>query len=103
MGVAPTSSGVGPSERRRCQPAAAIIAALRYVAAGAIGVGVATALGLTGVAWSVLVLQAIMPAPVTNYLLALKYDAEPEEVAGLVVVSTAMSIALIPLTLALLI
>ena len=44
-----------------------------------------------------------MPAPVTNYLLALKYDAEPEEVAGLVVVSTAMSIALIPLTLAFLI
>ena len=79
---------------------AAVIAVLRYVVAGAIGVGVATALGLTGVACSVLILQAIMPAPVTNYLLALKYDAEPEEVAGLVVVSTAMSIGLIPLTLA---
>lgn len=82
---------------------AAVIAALRFAAAGAIGVGVATAFGLSGVAWGVLVLQAIMPAPVTNYLLALKYDAEPEEVAGLVVVSTAMSIGLIPLTLAFLI
>ena len=28
LGTAPTSSGVGPSRRRRCQPAAAIIAAL---------------------------------------------------------------------------
>lgn len=79
---------------------ALIIALLRFAAAAAIAVGVGTALGLTGVVFSVLVLQAIMPAPVTNYLLALKYDADPKEVASIVVVSTALSIGLIPLTLA---
>ncbi|MEL7462535.1 MAG: AEC family transporter [Pseudomonadota bacterium] len=81
---------------------ALIIALLRFAAAAAIAVGVGAALGLSGVVFSVLVLQAIMPAPVTLYLLALKYETEPEEVASLVVVSTALSIGLIPLTLALL-
>lgn len=79
---------------------AGVIAALRYGAALAIGLGVAHGLGLEGVAFGVVVLQAIMPAPVVNYLIALQYDADPEEVAGLVVVSTAMSVGLIPLTLA---
>ncbi len=81
---------------------ATIIAIIRFVSAGAIGFGVATGLGLTEVAFGVLVLQAIMPAPVTNYLIALQYDQEPEEVAGLVVVSTLMSALTIPLTLSLL-
>lgn len=81
---------------------ALVISCLRFVAAGAIGVGVATAFGASQTVFAIIVLQAIMPAPVTNYLLALKYDAEPEEVAGLVVVSTALSVLLIPLTLTLL-
>ena len=81
---------------------AAVIAIIRFVTAGAIGFGVATGLGLSGVAFSVLVLQSIMPAPVTNYLIALQYDQEPEEVAGLVVVSTLMSALTIPLTLSIL-
>ena len=82
---------------------AALIAALRYPAAAAIAFGVASGLGLEGVAFSVLILQAIMPAPVTNYLIALKYDADPPEVAGLVVISTLLSIGLIPLALSFLI
>ena len=81
---------------------AAVIACLRFVVAGALAIGVGLALGLTGTVFAVLVLQSIMPAPVTNYLLALKYEAEPEEVAGLVVVSTALSLAFVPLALALL-
>lgn len=82
---------------------AVVIALMRYVTALTIAIGLATALGLTGLVFSILVLQAIMPAPVTNYLIALQYDAEPEEVAGLVVVSTALSAFLVPLTLAFLI
>lgn len=78
---------------------AALIACLRFLAAGAIAIGVGVALGLEGVVFGVLVLQAVMPAPVTNYLIALKYEAEPEEVAGLVVVSTLLAIAFIPITL----
>ncbi|MEM7544383.1 MAG: AEC family transporter [Pseudomonadota bacterium] len=79
---------------------AAVIAVIRFGAAAAIAIGVGWVLGLSGVVLGVLILQAIMPAPVTNYLLALKYDTEPAEVAGLVVVSTVLSIAFIPLTLA---
>lgn len=79
---------------------AVLIAVLRFGAATAIAAGVGRLLGLEGLALSVLALQAIMPAPVTNYLIALKYDARPDEVAGLVVVSTALSILFIPLTLA---
>ena len=41
-----------------------------------------------------------MPVAVTSYLLAERYKAEPSEVAGLVVVSTLVSVAAIPLTLA---
>jgi len=48
----------------------------------------------------VLVLQVSTPVAVTSYMLAAKYQARPDEVAGLVVVSTALSILTIPLTLA---
>jgi predicted permease len=69
---------------------------------GAAGVGTGWAFGLDGAAFGALVLQAIMPIAVTNYLLATRYDAEPDVVAGLVVVSTLVSIAVLPVTLALL-
>ena len=68
----------------------------------AVGVGVAAGFGLDATASGVLILQAIMPVAVTNYLLAARYDAEPETVAGLVVVSTLVSVAVAPITLALL-
>ncbi len=87
--------------RARSVARAAAISTARFVAAGAIALGVGRLLGLEGLALSVLVLQSIMPAPVTNYLLALKFDAHPEEVASLVVVSTVLSIVFIPLALAL--
>ena len=38
-----------------------------------------------------LVLQVATPVAVTSYMLAAKYDARPDEVAGLVVVSTLIS------------
>ena len=50
-----------------------------------------------------LVLQAITPVAVTNYLLAARYDADPDAVAGLVVVSTLVSVGVIPLALAFLV
>lgn len=81
---------------------AAAISLLRFAAAAGLGVAVASTVGLTGAAFSVLVIQAVMPAPVTNYLIALKYDAEPDEVASLVFVSTLLTLVLTPLTLALL-
>ncbi|WP_188674267.1 AEC family transporter [Neptunicoccus cionae] len=56
---------------------------------------------LEPVALAVLVLQVSTPVAVTSYLLAEKYGAAAGEVAGLVVVSTLLSVMAIPLTLAL--
>lgn len=69
--------------------------------AGAAGVGLW--FGLGPVPFAVLVLQLSMPVAVTSYLLAEKYGADAQAVAGLVVVSTLMSVVTIPLTLAFLI
>ena len=65
-------------------------------------VAVIGAFDLPYVAAGALALQAIMPVAVTNYLLATRYDADPGSVAGLVVISTLVSVAVVPLTLALL-
>ena len=55
--------------------------------------------GLEPVAFGVLVLQLATPVAVTSYLLAERYDADPDAVAGLVMVSTLMSVAAMPITL----
>ncbi len=58
---------------------------------------------LPPVAFAVLVLQLVTPVAVTSYLLAEKYGADGDAVAGLVVVSTLLSVVVIPLTLGFLI
>jgi predicted permease len=55
---------------------------------------------LPRIAYGVLVLQVATPVAVTSYMLAAKYDADAEAVAGLVVVSTLMAVVAIPATLA---
>ena len=55
---------------------------------------------LPPVAFGVLVLQVTTPVAVTSYLLAEKYGADSDSVAGLVVVSTLTSVISLPLTLA---
>jgi predicted permease len=50
-------------------------------------------------AFGVLVLQMATPVAVTSYLLAERYDADPDAVAGLVMVSTLMAVAAMPVTL----
>jgi predicted permease len=67
---------------------------------GVAGVATAAVFGLDRVAAGALILQAIMPVAVTNYLLAARYDADPDAVAGLVVVSTLVSVLAIPAALA---
>ena len=57
---------------------------------------------LDNVAFAVLVLQVSTPVAVTSYLLAEKFGADSNAVAGLVVVSTLLSVAAIPLILAVL-
>ncbi|MEL7278790.1 MAG: AEC family transporter [Pseudomonadota bacterium] len=78
-----------------------VLAALKVV----ISAGCATAaglwFGLEPVAFGVLVLQVATPVAVTSYMLAEKYGADAEAVAGLVVISTLMSVLTLPVILAL--
>ena len=54
---------------------------------------------LEGVARGVLIIQSAMPAAVLNYLFAARYNNDPQEVAGVVVISTLMSVVALPLFL----
>ena len=78
------------------------ISILKFAGTAAIALGVARLFELGEVETGSLVLQLVMPVAVTNYMIAARYEREPDTVAGLVVVSTVLSVALIPGTLALL-
>ena len=84
-------------------PRALILSLVRLVGGFAVGVGVATALGalmgLEPVARGVLILQASMPVAVFNYLFAARYKREPADIAGMVVLTTAISVLSAPLIL----
>lgn len=69
----------------------------------AAGLGIGMAFGLSGMALAVLTVQLATPVAVTSYMLAVKYGADDDAVAGLVVVSTLLSVGLVPLLLAFLI
>jgi len=56
--------------------------------------------GLGPVAAGVLIMQVATPVAVTSYLLAEKYGADAQPVAGLVVASTLLSVIALPLILA---
>ena len=64
--------------------------------AGAVG----RAMALPPTAFAVLVVQVATPVAVTSYMLAQKYGADADAVAGLVVVSTLLAIAALPVILA---
>ncbi|WP_425039874.1 AEC family transporter [Primorskyibacter sp. S187A] len=57
---------------------------------------------LSPMAAAVLILQAATPVAVTSYMLAEKYGADSDAVAGLVVLSTVLSVLYLPLLLAVL-
>lgn len=88
----------------RLHPGHMARAALLSVVKVALCVGVAWALGrwfaLDDVAFAVLVLQVATPVAVTSFLLAEKYGADSDSVAGLVVASTLASVLYLPLILA---
>jgi predicted permease len=65
-----------------------------------LGYIVCCVMGLTGVSRAVVLLQSAMPIAVFNYLLALRYNRQPEEVAAMVLVSTSIAFAGLPFLLA---
>lgn len=75
------------------------LSALKLASGFAIGYAIAELFGLEGVARGVLILQSSMPVAVHNYLFAQRFDRQPSEIAGMVLMSTAMSYATLPLVL----
>jgi len=75
------------------------LSVLRVLSGFLIGYAASWAFGLEGVARGVVILQSSLPVAVFNYLFAKLYNRAPEEVAGLVVVSTLLSFATLPLLL----
>ncbi|MDY0242614.1 MAG: AEC family transporter [Rhodospirillaceae bacterium] len=74
-----------------------LLSVFRVVSGGAIGWLIASALGLDGIYRGVLVIQSAMPSALFNYLFAQLNDAEPGEVASMVLVSTAFSYLTLPI------
>ena len=68
----------------------------RLVISFVVAVSVSFALGLSGVAQGVLVLQGAMPAAVFSYLFAAHYERHADDVAGIVLVSTLVGALLLP-------
>jgi malate permease and related proteins len=77
-------------------PRAVMLSLLRIGMGATLGFAVTALFGLHGAARAAIIMQSSMPAAVFNYLFALRWHNNPEEVAGIVVVSTVVTIATAP-------
>lgn len=75
------------------------LSALRLGVGFTTGTLLAAVMGLEGAARGILILQCTMPVAVFSYLFAVRYNRQPADVAGTVVVSTVMSFLTLPLLL----
>ena len=78
---------------------ALLLSAARIGLGFGIGILISYLFGLKGTARGVFVLQSSMPVAVFNYLLAERYGKNPKETAELIIISTVLSIILLPLIL----
>ena len=82
---------------------AVLISVAKVVLCAAIAAGIGHLFALGPVPFAVLVVQIATPVAVTSYMLAEKYGADSDSVAALVVASTLLSVAYLPLLLGLVI
>ncbi|MGK0498602.1 MAG: putative permease [Oceanicoccus sp.] len=80
-----------------------LLSITRLLIGALVGVSVAELLELEGTVRGVVIIQSTMPSAVFNYLMAQRYGSSAESVAGIVVMSTLLSFATLPLLLWLLI
>jgi predicted permease len=73
---------------------------IRLVMGLAVGVLLTHLLGLEGIARGVTIIFCAMPSAVFNYLMALHFERRPDEVASLVVATTAMTLVALPFIVA---
>ncbi len=84
------------SLRIQSLPRSIWLSVLRLGMGFAVGWGTAEVFGYEGIARGVLIIECAMPVAVFNYLYAEMYNNKPEEVAGTVLVSTALSFVTLP-------
>jgi len=75
------------------------LSALRLGMGFIVALVIAEILGLEGTARGVLIVQCSMPVAVFSYLFSVRYNQQPSDVAGTVVISTLMSFLTLPLLL----
>ena len=81
-------------------PRGVAFSVLRIAMGVVVGAAVAELFGLTGVARGVVILDCAMPVAVFNYMMAERYGRDPSEVASMVMLSTLLSFATVPVLLA---
>ena len=77
----------------------ASLGVLRLAMGVAVGFSIAHVLGLDGAARAIVIIQSAMPVALSSYLFAENFNRRPGEVAGMVVISTAVSFATLPFLL----
>lgn len=82
---------------------AVVLSVIKALICGLVAWGVGVGFALEPQALAILILQVSTPVAVTSYLLATKYGADAEAVAGLVVTSTLLSVGTLSLILGLVI
>lgn len=87
--------------RRSDVPRGLLGAFARPLVGLAVAVPLAWALGLEGMARAQLVLFGALPPAVMQYLLAERYEQEPERVAAMILLGNALAVLFVPLGLAL--
>lgn len=74
-----------------------IVCVIKLMAGFAVGYGVATLLGLEGAARGALIIEAAMPVAVHNYMFAQKFNRNTADTASMILISTLISLASLPL------
>ncbi len=74
-----------------------IISFIKLVTGFIVGYAVGDIWGMEGAARGVLIIGAAMPIAVHNYMFAQRFDRNSDDTAGMIVISTIMSLATLPL------
>ena len=74
-----------------------IISFIKLVTGFIVGYAVGDILGMEGAARGVLIIGAAMPIAVHNYMFAQRFDRNSDDTAGMIVISTLLSLATLPL------
>jgi len=74
-----------------------IVCVIKLIAGFSVGYGIATLLGLEGAARGALIIESAMPVAVHNYMFAQRFSRNTADTASMILISTTISLASLPL------